>query len=214
MEKAKQIQDDPRAAYRAGKALAEKELWKFGEAHPGLDITTIIPPFIYGPFAEGFDIPTPNFSALSTDVYIYRLITPGGGFPATPKYTDVRDVAKTHVAALESPLSSEPGIGRKRLLIGSLEPFDYNKFFELMKQKRPELTERLTKTAVPQVPAAAQIFNFDAERLETVLRIKKGEYRSFESTMLDTVDSILGFETEWIAKGYRVEVPLTPSAGL
>jgi len=194
-------------AYVASKTFAEQALWKFADAHPHVDITTFNPPFFYGPFAEGFNMPTPNYYAMSTNLYIYRLLTHTGPFPTSPRYIDVRDAAKAHVLALKSPLSSEPGIGRKRMIISSIYPFEYKRFLELVREKRPELAGRLTTSVVPDIDKATLMIPFDAERVEKVLGFKRKDYTTFEDTMLDAVDSILALETDWIQKGYTIEVP-------
>ncbi|KAF8055425.1 hypothetical protein FPV67DRAFT_830766 [Lyophyllum atratum] len=86
----------------------------FADAHPELDITTINPPFLYGPFAQNFTQPNPNYYALSTNLYIYRFLKPSSNFPMFLAYADIRDVAEAHVRALTSPPSSS--VGRKRII--------------------------------------------------------------------------------------------------
>ncbi|KAG6847781.1 hypothetical protein H0H93_006042, partial [Arthromyces matolae] len=78
------------ATYRAAKTLAEKELWAFADAHPHVDITTLNPPFLYGPLAETHihTLPAGRYDALSTDIQIYRLLTPDGAFPRSAGHAD------------------------------------------------------------------------------------------------------------------------------
>ena len=68
-------------AYSGAKALAEKAVWKIADTHGHLDVTVFCPPILFGPFAPGFSVPTPDYSALSTSLHIYRLLTPEGIFP-------------------------------------------------------------------------------------------------------------------------------------
>lgn len=68
-------------AYGGAKSLAEKAVWELADAHKDLDITTFCPPFLYGPFAPGFSIPTPDYMALSTALRIYQFLTPTCKFP-------------------------------------------------------------------------------------------------------------------------------------
>jgi nucleoside-diphosphate-sugar epimerase len=75
------LRSDPRTAYFGAKALAEKAVWDLADANKDLDVTAFCPPIFYGPFAPGFSIPTPDYPALSTTKYIYRLLTPAGTFP-------------------------------------------------------------------------------------------------------------------------------------
>lgn len=44
-----------------------------------------------------------SYYALSTALYVYRLLDPKGNFPHFLGYQDVRDVAAAHVLALTSP---------------------------------------------------------------------------------------------------------------
>lgn len=192
-------------AYTASKTFAEQALWRFASTHPNLDVTTFNPPYFYGPFADGFSMPTPSYYAMSTNLYIYRLLKNTGPFPESATYVDVRDVAKAHVLALKAPLSSGSGIGKKRFILSSVYPFEYRQFLSLIKEKRPELSGRLTSSIVPDVENL--LIPFDIERIEKVLGFKKEEYKTFEDTMLDAVDSILALEKEWVKKGYTIDVP-------
>ncbi|KAJ7597645.1 hypothetical protein C8J56DRAFT_1021775 [Mycena floridula] len=199
---------DTRAAYRASKTLAEKALWQYGREHPELDITTVIAPFVFGPFPYDTSGDEPNLIAISTNIYVYRFLTQGASFPVISKYADVRDVAAVHVGALEGKPSSTP----KRLLIGSIEPFDFKHVLDLIRQKRPALAARLNQATPPEVPLAAQRLDFDQQQLKDVCGIEK--YRTLEETFLDTVDCIIEFENAWKAKGIVVDVPLVPQKGL
>ncbi|KAJ4858042.1 NAD dependent epimerase/dehydratase family domain-containing protein [Trichoderma breve] len=106
----------------AAKSLAEQEIWKFADDHPEVDVTTINPPFIYGPLAKGTKI---NKEVLRTHPSLgrfYSLLLAGSSLLelppslAIPIAVDVRDVARAHILALTAPPTTE--IGRKRILIG------------------------------------------------------------------------------------------------
>ncbi|CAF1319762.1 unnamed protein product [Rotaria sordida] len=93
--------NDPFTAYRASKVCAERAAWEFIEKEkPSFTIATICVPLVLGPSVNGFksldDIHTSN-------AYIWSLITNGKDAKVVhiPKEIDVRDVAYTHVAALE-----------------------------------------------------------------------------------------------------------------
>ncbi|KAF7971605.1 hypothetical protein HWV62_20696 [Athelia sp. TMB] len=191
-------------AYAVGKTFAERALWEFADAHPEMDITTFCPPFLYGPFAEGFSLPTPYFEALSTSFYIYRLLTPAGAFPAFAAYIDVRDLARAHVAALTAP--PEATVGRKRIVIASPHAADFKAALETIAQERPELKDRLVDVAkMPQYPFLS--LPVDLKRAEDVLGVKIDSYMSWKDTILSTVDSLMALENGWKAKGLTVEIP-------
>ncbi|KAF9458262.1 hypothetical protein BDZ94DRAFT_1271033 [Collybia nuda] len=198
------LSGNPMSAYSASKTFAERELWAFGEEHPQLDITTLNPPFLYGPLASGFNAPpTPNYAALSTDLYIYRLLNPTGIFPLSPRYADVRDVAKAHVLALRSPPASS--VNRKRILFASPHEFDFGATVAFIAEKRPELKDRLIKTTPPILPSNNTPLDF--ERIKQVLGMGKGDFTAFESTILDAVDSIVALEKSWVATGAEISIP-------
>jgi nucleoside-diphosphate-sugar epimerase len=161
------------------------------------------PPFLYGPFAPGFSIPDLNYGALSTNAYIYRLLDPAGSYPGSPYYSDVRDVARAHVAALTSP--PESSVGRKRILIASPYDFNFQGIVELIAANRPELKNRLVTAKPPVFPSYK--LPVDLKRVEDVLGIKLDSYKKWEDTILDAVDSLVELEKDWKAKGYDVVIP-------
>jgi nucleoside-diphosphate-sugar epimerase len=102
-EEAAAATDDPGKVYCASKVLAEKAAWNFMEKEkPAFTIATVCEPMVFGPRADNFksldDINTSNAA-------IWKLVTSGkdAAIPPTnvPWEIDVRDVALTHVAALE-----------------------------------------------------------------------------------------------------------------
>lgn len=169
-------------------------------------INLVNPPFLYGPLAAGFNPPpTPGYSALSTDLFIYRLLSPTGVFPASPHHADVRDVAKAHVLALNSPPTSS--VNRKRILFASPHGFDYNATVALIAEKRPELKDRLIKATAPTLASDRDRAPIDFERVQQVLGIRKGDFTAIEDTILDTVDSLLAVEKLWVAAGAKIAIP-------
>ncbi|RDB17384.1 hypothetical protein Hypma_001850 [Hypsizygus marmoreus] len=193
----------PMSRYSAAKTLAERELWAFADAHPDLDITALNPPFFYGPFVEGFNLPRPNY-ALSTNMFLYSLLSPSGQYPPSPGHIDVRDAAKAHVLALSSPPTAT--VGRKRIIIASPREFGFKATVDLIAEKRPELKERLIKAPAPAQPFKRVPVNFG--RVEEVLGFRQDEFRTIEETILGTIDSLLSFEKEWVKQGLEVSVPV------
>jgi dihydroflavonol-4-reductase len=90
-------------AYEASKTLAERAAWDFVAEHPEMQLTTINPGAVFGP-------PMDEHYATSL-AYVERFL--GGVDPAYPKsnlpIVDVRDVARMHVAAIDS----EVAIGKR-----------------------------------------------------------------------------------------------------
>ncbi|KAF9463092.1 hypothetical protein BDZ94DRAFT_1260038 [Collybia nuda] len=198
------LSGDSLSAYGASKTFAERELWKFGGEHPELDITTLAPPFLYGPLAASFSIPpTPNYTALSSDIQIYHLLSPTGVFPPVPFYADVRDMAKAHVLALRSPPTSSAN--RKRILFSSPYDLDFNAIVALIAEKRPELRDRLIKTTPPTFTFNSAPIDFD--RIQQVLGMGISDFTPVENSILEAVDSILTVERLWIATGADISIP-------
>ncbi|KAG6806620.1 hypothetical protein H0H93_002690, partial [Arthromyces matolae] len=136
------------------------------------------PPYLYGPLAETHihTLPAGRYDSLSTDLIIYRLLTPEGDFPVSAAQADVRDIAHAHVLALSSPLTSS--VGRKRILIGSPHGFNSKAVIELIKDSRPELQDRLTRQTPPSYPY--ERLPIDFKRVEEVLGMTKDEFRTVE----------------------------------
>ncbi|KAG6832863.1 hypothetical protein H0H87_012795 [Tephrocybe sp. NHM501043] len=198
------LKTNPYETYLSAKTLAEKEVWAFGEAHPHLDITTFNPPYIYGPLAETFTIPTGNYTALSTDIYIYRFLSPDGGVTMSAlAHADVRDIARAHILALSAPPTST--VGRKRILIASPHGFDPKATLELIADRRPELKARLAKKISYDFPFDRVPIDF--KRIEEVLGMTKDDFRTLDETMLDTVDSLVALEKQWVAQGHEISIP-------
>jgi nucleoside-diphosphate-sugar epimerase len=100
--------DDPVTAYRASKVCAERAAWEFIEKEkPEFTIATICEPTVFGPRLAGFK----SFDHINTsNSSIWPFITSGkdGQIPVTLAFTqvDVRDVAYTHIAALEKTIDT------------------------------------------------------------------------------------------------------------
>ena len=121
-------------AYCIGKTRAERAAWEMAGA-TGLQLTTLHPGAILGP-------------ALDADVSISLELVSGlldGTTPALPKngfvLTDVRDLAKMHVAALEATAA----IGRRYLVTGRYTPFP--EVAEILRRAYP--SARVTLRTVP-----------------------------------------------------------------
>lgn len=214
-------------AYLGAKSLAEKAVWELADTHPDLDITTFCPPLFFGPFAPEFSIPTPDYLAVSTTIYLYRLLKPTGTYPpfagmvfffyhrrrsllltvsiSHPGYIDVRDLARAHVAALDAPPESK--LGRKRLLMASPYDLNYKTAVEFIAEKRPELKDRLIdSTKAPKFPLDRM--PLDLKRVAQVTGVEENSYFSWQDTLLATIDNLITLEKDWESKGFQVDIPI------
>ncbi|KAJ7279463.1 hypothetical protein C8J57DRAFT_134419 [Mycena rebaudengoi] len=193
------------ATYGASKKFSELALWEWAEQHPHVEVTTLNPPFFYGPFTPHFPIPTPDFGALSTNLLVYNLLFPEGVFPPKTRYIDVRDVAQAHIRALSSLPTAQ--VGRKRIILSSPYGWPLKKTLEFIAEKRPELSNRLiTGTPTPQ---PYDVLPMDFGRVEQVLGMAASDFHSVEQTTLDTVDALVAVEGEWRSSGHTIVTPPT-----
>jgi len=93
---------DPTWVYAAAKKLSEKAAWDFAREHEGVDLSTVVPTVLLGPFAPGHAILSAG--DLSTNILLYSFISSGPPpHPIWPYFVDVRDAATAHIQALEAP---------------------------------------------------------------------------------------------------------------
>ncbi|KAK0449771.1 uncharacterized protein EV420DRAFT_1646768 [Desarmillaria tabescens] len=185
--------------YLLAKKLADQVFMKFGESHPELNISLLGPGLTFGPFPPGFEqlLPEPNYKSLSSNAYLYALLRPDNvHFPVYLQNgaIDVRDVARAHLLALESPPAR-----RKRFAIVSPHQSSYKTALEILARERPALKYRLADQRRLQA------------KIEKSIGLKTDSYIPWAQTVLETVDSLLAIENHWKAKGFHVEVPSNPT---
>ncbi|KAL5336004.1 hypothetical protein BJX70DRAFT_390297 [Aspergillus crustosus] len=103
-------------AYSTAKALVERAAWDFvRDKNTGFDISTIMPPTIYGPNIKA----TADLQKLNTSsADIYRLISPKSKSSDSVSgimfwsFVDVRDVAEAHLRAYEVPEAGDGDVPR------------------------------------------------------------------------------------------------------
>ena len=125
--------------------------------------------------------------------YIYGLLFPSGAYPDIAPYFDVRDAAKAHVLALDSP--SHSVVGRKRIVIGSPFGLNFGEVKALLKKERPEVFSRWSTAEIPAHPFTK--IDSDWKRINEVLGLKESDCFSVKETILDAVDSLLALEKDW-----------------
>jgi nucleoside-diphosphate-sugar epimerase len=192
------------AIYVASKKFAELAVWEWAEAHPDVDVTTILPPYLYGPFpAERLPLPKPEFDAISTNLMLYNLLFPNGVYPSAPGYVDIRDAAQAHVGALAAKPDKKK---RKRIVFVSPHGLTFKHLLDIIKKEHPELESRFITKPVPEFPYDK--FDVDFERIEEVTGMRKEDFHTLEQTISGTVNDLLKLEEEWKQNGYTLtEVP-------
>ncbi|KZT41443.1 NAD(P)-binding protein [Sistotremastrum suecicum HHB10207 ss-3] len=181
---------DPMFIYGAAKTLAEQSAWNFAEQHSDLDLTTIIPPRLHGPFTR--EQPITSTSDLSTNVMVLALISGPIGrslppVPPRPLFCDVRDVAKAHVRALECP----PKRYRKRILLCAGHFTQTQAVEHLSKSRHASSIQKLLPEAGKPKPLPGPVCTFDMELSRKLLGMKEEDLISWQDSLDDTVESLL-----------------------
>lgn len=169
-------------AYGASKKLAEKAMWDFvSEEKVGFALTTILPPWVFGPYYG--DVPALTSLNVSTSM-LWRLVdsneVPGPDFLSC---ADVRDVAAAHLAAFEK--ASAAG---RRFLIGS--KFTYQDAVDVARAHFPKLEGRFP---VGTPGAGKELRTYDLDKID-VENLLGRELVSVEDTIKDTFIQLLARE--------------------
>lgn len=179
--------NDPFYTYFAAKLLAEKALWEFAKTKPHLDITSILPGFVFGPWAKLFPLPSSQ-KDFGTNSFPFMILN--GMYPPTtpPWVVDVRDVAKAHVLALGLPPMD---VGTKRFLVNAGN-FTWAEGVEHLAKSHPGLIKGPLKgTAGLPGPAS----KLDTSRAKTVLGLK--EFIDPKKMVDDVVDDLIELQKRW-----------------
>ncbi|KAF8531210.1 hypothetical protein JB92DRAFT_3080995 [Gautieria morchelliformis] len=186
---------NPSMRYRASKTLAEQAAWEFAESHLEIDLTTLLPPFVYGPLAPAQIITNPA-SSLSTNIWIYMLLSGKmADYPraVSPRCVDVRDVARAAVLSFSCPAAPH-GVRKRILLWGG--SFTWSHAVEYIALVRPELKHRLVDGGEPATVDVAPSANIDTTEARTLLGLQS--FIGWKRTVEDTVDSLLARENTWM----------------
>ncbi|KAJ7637669.1 hypothetical protein DFH06DRAFT_649379 [Mycena polygramma] len=194
--------------YIAEKKFGEQAVLDFAKQHPEMDITIFCPPWIFGPFAPGFEqiVSEPDFAAFSTNGFVYQLLRADNvNYNYSPGMLDVRDVARIHIAGLNPLTPDHPN----RVPIVSPHPSDWRDAIQYISDARPELRSRLADPSkAPIWPSYKR--DVDLTPVETGFGIDLGSYKTWKTTILDSVDRFIEVEDQWKSKGFEFQVPTTP----
>ncbi|KIM39464.1 hypothetical protein M413DRAFT_446968 [Hebeloma cylindrosporum] len=184
-----QNKNNPYYIYFTAKARMEKALLEFGKAHPELDLITVVPGYVHGPYARTFPLPR-SVAELGTNETIYQILQ-GGAVPPAPNWlVDVRDVAKGHILALEA--SNLPA-DKKRFIVNA-GTYTWKEAAEHLKKSRPALRDHIQPLEqIGDLPAPSS--HLDNTRSMELLGL--ADYISQENMLDDTVDDLLMLEKLW-----------------
>ena len=178
---------DGATAYCASKTFAEKAAFDFVKTQrPNFDIATICPPMVYGPpihVVASLD----KLNTSSAD--IYRLINGSEKeVPATQFYAfaDVRDVARAHRLAFESPKAA----GQRYFITSG--NFSYQMICDIIREKIPEAKDR-TPVGKPGSGLGADVYKVDNGKAKRELGMS---FIGLEESIVDTASRLLELEKE------------------
>lgn len=127
--------------YRVSKTQAERAGWKFVEERkPEWDLVTMNPPIVIGPWLPGYA--RENDSSMLVAEYLTgeKKVAPDGGMG----FVDVRDVARAHVLAMQTPRAK----GRYLIAAGSLLFIDMCRMLKEFYPGRPIPLEKAPGSAL------------------------------------------------------------------
>lgn len=184
------------SAYAKSKTLAEKSAWDFIKSQnqdEAMELTVINPGPVFGPTLSG------NLEGASMGMFKQMM---SGEMPMVPQaainMSDVRDVAKIHVLALENPKANG-----KRFIVTTENPYKFQEVAQILKSNGYEKVS--TKLAPNFLLKFMGNFNREARSMrafigntyngDTSSTMSTFDWKpiSFQKTVLDTAKSIESF---------------------
>ncbi|KAI0301120.1 hypothetical protein B0F90DRAFT_1719335 [Multifurca ochricompacta] len=192
IEDAKQPETHPWAIYTASKVIGEREVWKFADANKDIDVTTVLPGFIFGPYGRGqsgTETIGGTFGWVAALIYGEKGRTvPVNSAPFSPNYVHVSDVAALHVAALKAAPAA-PGTHKRVLAVGGTVLWP--EVSEYLGKSRPQLKDRLG--VIPQgYKASIDFAKFENKYASSLFGFRS--FKGWEETFGDAVDALLAKE--------------------
>ncbi|KAI2780445.1 NAD(P)-binding protein [Daldinia loculata] len=162
-------------AYASSKALAERAMWAWMDAHPDASfaLATICPPWVFGPYAHELS----NTATISESVVLLNNIIDSPCIPPFDfgGYADSREVAAAHIRALEVPEAAG-----QRFLVG--QDFRYQAAVDAAREALPEARERLPVGKVGDW-SPEEAYRVDGSKATRVLGLK---YGTLKDTVVET----------------------------
>ncbi|KIY53248.1 NAD(P)-binding protein [Fistulina hepatica ATCC 64428] len=189
---------DPVFVYCASKTLAERVFWEFiADEKPTWSGVSVIVPMTFGPPLQ----PIENLLSLNTSTALVWSAMKGAwsegtpSAPGPPVFADVRDVARAHLAAIESPQAH----GRRLFLVG--DEFHNETIARIIIQNFPHIKAKFPEQLVsdaeaiqrplPVSTAATSGFHYDVGISAEIFGTNQ---ISLETSIVDTVERLLVLE--------------------
>lgn len=170
----------PVVAYRGSKKFAEQAAWDFlKENKPKFDLVTLCPPMTFGPPVH----PVTDISQLNESNATLWQVAQGKDLPVArvPFWVDGRDLARAHIEAL-----LRPSAGNKRYTVAAPERFSYQLAADIIREHFEWAKDKVRQPATVQ--EIDHTHDLDGHTAAKELGIV---YRSFEDTVVDTIQQAL-----------------------
>ncbi|KAF8477705.1 hypothetical protein DFH94DRAFT_89549 [Russula ochroleuca] len=181
----------------AARVIAERELWKFSDANPDIDVTSILPGFQFGPYGRG---QATDLQRTGTFAWISALLHGPPGRPMTPNappfspnYVHVADVARAHVAALRTGPLDPPRRKRVLLVAGYML---WHEVIAHLTEAMPEIKERLPSAMCGPGPQAMAYARLETKNAREILGIE--DYKSWRDAIEDAVRDLLRVDSNML----------------
>ncbi|KEF62518.1 dihydroflavonol-4-reductase [Exophiala aquamarina CBS 119918] len=182
-----QASEDVANGYRASKTFAEKAAWEFIERKkPSFSLTTLCPPQVLGPVISHLS----SLDNLNTSNQVIRDLIQGKFKEMVPPnatftWVDVRDLALCHVLALEKPQAAN-----ERFLV-TAGYFCNKELVDIVRKHHDQFRDRLPSEGgdgggYPE----GGLYKVDNRKVVRELGV---EWKQLSDTVVDTVNSLLGF---------------------
>lgn len=171
--------------YGAAKKFSEKLVWDFKEsAKPSFDIVTILAPMVYGP-----PIHQVTYEGLGSLFGFFKGLLDAGRVNNIPRsYSDVRDIARTHVLALKSDTFNNQ---RWLPFAGLLED---QIILDILHHYRPEESASINLVkGEPGARAPGSAFQYDNSK---TLKALGFDFIPFSKTILDLFDGVYALKQQ------------------
>lgn len=174
-------------AYRAAKAVAEKTARSLLEHEQEIDLISLCPAMVFGPFLKGAE-PDSIAELNESNKLVWDVVNKGeeADVPATkaPVWVDVRDVAQAHVLAV-----SESQLAGKRLLLAA-GVYCNQEIADECRSACPKYASRIPK-GQPGIRQAEKHFKVDSSEEAKLLGI---EWRTLQGALKDLLPQLYAME--------------------
>lgn len=165
------------------KKFAEQAAWElWAETDAGFQLTSVNPPYVFGPQAFGVKDSTQMNTSVETVNALLKM-NPKDSIPGLKHlFVDVRDVSKAHLEAFENP----EAVGKRFFITNG--QWSYQGMANIIHENFKELTNVPVGEPEKDEVLKKEAFKFDNSKTMNVLHTS---LIPFEQSIIDTVEQIV-----------------------